>query len=166
MDDILRIHINDRGLTRQIDELWAPQLRADVIWLSASEESQLISAYTERLIPVIEASPVELAALTAEQQNEGKRALAIFRSLEALVEAADFGLSPHRVNLVSIQSEPGTRIAPGVWLAQTDIAHTHSLLNLGFEFMVQPLPNVTGRHLRREDLSFPVSNEELRDGES
>jgi mannose/fructose/N-acetylgalactosamine-specific phosphotransferase system component IIB len=155
MDDVLWIHINDRGLTRQMDELWVPQLRADVIWLSAADNSQVVSAYTERLIPIIEASPGEIAALAAEQHEEGRRALAVFRSLDALLEAADFGLPPQTVNFVALQSDPGTRIAPGVWLNQDDLEFARELHRLGFELIVQPLPNVTRRQLEMESLSFP-----------
>lgn len=154
MNDQLWVHINDRGLTRQVDDLWVPHLRIDVIWLSASVDSRVLSAYTERLVPIIEASPVEIVALAAEQHNEGRRALAVFRSLEDLADAAAVGLRAQVVNLVSLQSEPGKRIAPGVWLNEGDLAIAQQMITAGFEIIVQPLPNVTSRPLESESFAF------------
>lgn len=155
MTDQLWVHINDRGLTRQLDDLWVPHLRIDVIWLTASIDSEVSSAYTERLVPIIEASPVEIVALAAEQHNEGRRAIAVFRSLTDLAEAAAVGFTPQVVNLISLENEPGKRIASSVWLNDDDLDIAQQLISAGFEIIVQPLPNVTSRPL--EFASFAYS---------
>lgn len=155
-DDHLWLHVNDRGISRQVEELWIPHLRIDVVWLSDSLDDDICSTGDGRLVPVMRTSPAGLAALYAEHQNEDRRALAIVGSLSEVLEAAAFGLSPLKITIVALGDDNAERVAPGVWLSDDDYEALSELEEMGFSTDVQILPNVTGRPMR----SAPA---ELRD---
>lgn len=143
MDDHLWVHVDDRGLSRVTEEIWIPYLDVDVIW--TTEELDDNEEVLHGAVPVLELSPADVAALASEMADDSGRVLSMFSSLEEVVEAADFGLPPRRITIVHHQSESGVRVAPNVFLSTRDDAIIQSLIARGFQIVLQPLPNVTGR---------------------
>lgn len=144
MDDHLWISLDDRGMSRPIEEIWIPNLSIDVVWMTApapDEEINLNAGST----PTLELSPADVAALSAEFTDERGRVLVVFDTLEALLQASNFGLSPSRVTIVSYTPEGGVRVAPNVHFTQEDQQRITVLTARGFELFIQPLPNVTPR---------------------
>lgn len=144
MDEQLWIFIDDRGLSRAIRENWIPHISADLVWLTESSPDDEVD-FANGIVPVLDLSPADIAALSIEEADAPGHILAIFDSLENLVEAAGYGLQPRRVTIVSHQTEGGERIAPSVAFSQRDLNYIRRLTAKGYRFYIQALPNVTAR---------------------
>lgn len=144
MDDHLWIFLDDRGLSRPIEEIWVPELNIDIVWMTAPApdvEINLSSGTT----PTLELSPADVAALSSEFNEDSGRIMVIFDSLASLDEAHSYGLTPRRVTIVSHNPEDGVRVAPNVLFQEEDHRRISRLIQRGFELYIQPLPNVTPR---------------------
>lgn len=144
MDDHLWIFLDDRGISRPIEEIWIPDLRVDVVWMTAPAPDDEINLSTGKT-PTLELSPADVAALSAEFTEDSGRIMVIFESLESLVQSVNFGLAPRRVVIVSHGPEDAARVAPNVHFTDEDLARLSHLTLRGFELYIQPLPNVTPR---------------------
>lgn len=144
MDEQLWIFIDDRGLSRALEEIWIPHIGADLVWVTESAPDEEVEL-SNGTVPILEVSPADIAALSIEEADTQGRVFAVFDSLASLMEAATFGLQPHRVIVVSYRPEDGDRVAPNVQFGPKDHSLISRLVAKGFTFFIQPIPNVTAR---------------------
>lgn len=144
MDDHLWIFLDDRGLSRPVEEIWIPELSVDIVWMTATAPDDEINL-SGGGIPKLEISPVDVAALAAEFTGDSGCVIAIFDSLEGIVEASNHGLPARRITIVSYVADDGVRVAPNVHFDEQDHARIALLTERGFNVIIQPLPNVTPR---------------------
>lgn len=140
----LKLHVDERGVTRQLVDLWLPHVDADVVWVVGAP---IPDEELERdAVPFVSLSAVDAATVCAEVSDDTPRALVVFASLDALHTAALMGLPPERVTLLHIASdESSTRLAADIHVSESQIALLAALEDLGFSFEIRPLPNVTAR---------------------
>lgn len=142
---LLRAHLDDRGLSRALLEMWIPHLAVDTVWLVDVQPPLDVRTRTE-LLPVVPLSAVDLAAVAAEPRGESARVLVAFGSVEALRIAAGLGFGPTRLTIN--HHRPGAdsrRVAPEVELDAPALDGLVELEELGFSFEIQPNPHVTPR---------------------
>lgn len=144
MDDHLCIFLDDRGLSRPIEEIWIPELSVDIVWMTSPGPDDEINL-SAGSIPKLELSPADVAALSAEFTDDSGSVIAIFDSLASIVEASNYGLHPRRITIVSYVAEDGVRVAPNVHFNDQDHTRIALLIARGFTLTIQPLPNVTPR---------------------
>lgn len=156
MDDHLWIFLDNRGLSRPIEELWNPSLGIDVVWMTSPVPEVEINLSTDAT-PCLELSPADIAALSAEMNDTSGRVLAIFESIAELDEAANFGLKPRPVTIVSLGTPDAIRVAPNVFFTPDDQRILTGLIRRGFELKIQPLPNVTPRPWTSGALTAPIA---------
>lgn len=140
----LRIHIDDRGVSRQLLDLWIPQLDIDAIWLV--DEQPSTAEPPGDALPIAALSATDVAAVAAEQADDSRRALAVFTSCDALETAAMFGLPPGRVVLQRLVRDGDThRVAVDIELDEEALRVLARLEARGFQFEIQSNPHVTSR---------------------
>ena len=147
MNRSFHILIDDRGLSRALLENWVPALDPDVIWFVGDSEPD--PELLHDIIPVVPMSVREPGPALAELQATAQetRIVAIFESVDHLLRASQFGLAAQRAVLVNIDST-GDRLSAQVIVSQEQRVQLNQLQQKGFEFHLQPLPNVTSRGLR------------------
>lgn len=141
------ILVDDRGLSRALLENWVPAIDPDVTWFVGDTDPD--PELLHDIIPVVPMSAMELGSALAEfnaSTNE-TRVVAIFESIDHLVRASQFGLAAQRAVLVNIRGN-GDRLSAQVTVSPEQAAQLKKLQEKGFEFNLQPLPNVTSRGLR------------------
>jgi hypothetical protein len=141
------ILVDDRGLSRALLENWVPALDPDVIWFIGDSEPD--PDLLHDIIPVVPMSAREPGSALVELRATSQeiRIVAIFESIEHLVCAAQFGLTAQRAVLVNIRAQ-GERLSAQVMINTEQASQLNSLQQRGFDFHLQPLPNVTSRGLR------------------
>ncbi len=147
MNRSFHILIDDRGLSRALLENWVPALDPDVIWFIGDSDPE--PDLLHDIVPVVPMSPLEPGAALAELRalaNE-TRVVAIFESIDHLVRAVQFRLTPQRVILVNLRGH-GERLSAQVMVSPEQSSQLKNLQQKGFDFQLQPLPNVTSRGLR------------------
>lgn len=145
MKHSLRVLVDDRGLARQVRDIWLPHIDPDVVWLVGHPPAELDELARDP-IPVVHLSPTDVVAAVAESDFDAVRVLAIFADLTNVSEAALFGLEPLQVTITALSGSDDTeRFAAGVELSDDDHDILRRLTAAHFEFAVQPLPNVTAR---------------------
>lgn len=156
MDDHLWIFLDNRGLSRPTEEIWIPSLGIDVVWMTSPAPDVEINL-SSGVTPCLELSPADVAALSAEFNETNGRVLVIFASLDELDEAANYGLKPRPVTIVSQGAPDGIRVAPNVFFTLEDQRILTRLILRGFEVKIQPLPNVTARPWTSVTLTAPIA---------
>ncbi len=146
----LRFHLDDRGVSRALLDLWIPAVDPDVIWIIGGA---LPDDDMEReIVPFIALSSLDVAAVAAEAGGDGLRVLAVFCSVEALKNAALMGLPAGRVTIGALGTEEADiRVAATVHLLADELAVLRSLEEREWSFEIQALPNVTPRPWKPSD---------------
>lgn len=140
----VRVHIDDRGASRQLADMWIPHLAVDVVWLVGAPPPEDQPAPLG--VPIVELSAVDAVAVAAEIQEEDRRVLAVFTSPVHLETAAGLGLPPCRATLTHLTPDGETRrLAHEIEVDQGMHDAFATLEARGFTFEIQPLPNVTPR---------------------
>jgi mannose/fructose/N-acetylgalactosamine-specific phosphotransferase system component IIB len=139
--------LDDRGISRPIEELWIPALDPDLVWWIADDDIPP-DAIGESL-PAVVLSPTQWAAAAAERPDPAiHRILVVFTSLEQLTLAARFGVQPQPVTVVHRRcGDDCPRIASQVYLEPAELLRARTLADQGFEFHIQAIPRVTSRRL-------------------
>lgn len=141
----MRIHIDDRGASRQLVDMWLPHLDVDVVWLVGAPPPDDAPVSTSG-VPFVELAASDVPAVAAEDRETALRVLVIFTTPAALDDAARLGLPPSRVTINRLRSDEAPyRIAHEVSLDDDTLDVLRSLEERGFTFEVQTLPNVTAR---------------------
>lgn len=156
MDEHLWIFIDDRGLSRALEEIWIPHIGADLVWLTENSPDEEVEL-SNGSVPILEVSPADIAALSIEEAETDGRIIAIFNSLSSLMEAVTFGLNARRVTIVAHSSENGERVAPNVHFSPADHSLIARLAGRGISFYIQPIPNVTARPWPSAETRAPSS---------
>lgn len=136
--------LDERGISRPLLENWVPSFDPDVIWLVS--DSDIDDDLARETVPVLPLSPFEIGAALAEVPDAPARVLLVFTSVDLLASATRMGIAPTRVTLLHARG-PGERQSSQVTLDAAALERLRALAGRGFEFVLQPLPNVTGRAL-------------------
>lgn len=140
----LRLHLDDRGMSRQLLDLWLPHFGADAVWIVGAEIPD--EDWVRAGVPLVSLSVVEAAAAAQEHLGNKAQALVVFTSIADLADAADMGLP---VSLVTLQhlaeSEDTERLGASVHINRQDLATCAALRGSGFSFEIKSLPNITAR---------------------
>ncbi|MFT6398448.1 MAG: mannose/fructose/N-acetylgalactosamine-specific phosphotransferase system component IIB [Bradymonadia bacterium] len=147
-----RLHLDDRGVSRTLLELWIPAIDPDVIWIVGGDLPG--DELRRGTVPFIGLSAVDAAAVAAEPGATDLRVLAVFCSIHALKEAAAMGLSPDKVTVSSLgDQERERRVAATLHLNADELTLARTLEERGWTFAIQSLPNVTPRCWRPSEES-------------
>lgn len=152
MSHNIRFHLDDRGLSRPILEMWIPSTDADALWYIGQDGTE-VDQHSGDIVPMMVLSPMDVTAVMSERSAGGETVIALFESLEMLEEAIDFGLEPCRVTIHHLApSDEKARASATVFLTDSEIKAIRRLTRMGFEFVAQPLPNTTGLPLSASPL--------------
>ena len=147
MSTPFRAILDDRGVSRALLDLWIPHVDADAVWVVGGE---LPDADLARdIVPFVEMSPLDVAAVASEAGADDVRILAVFCSVHALKQASIMGLGATRVTITSLGN--GTqdhRVGASVHVSAAELADLAATARRGFSFDIQGLPNVTARTWR------------------
>ncbi len=148
----LRLHVDDRGVSRQLIDLWLPHFDADAVWIVGAELPDDVLERTD--IPFVAMSAIEVASVAIELAETAARALVVFASVDALYEAAQLGLPPARVTLQHLEeSDETVRLGVSVHLRPAWTTNLSALEALGFSFEIKGMPSVTARPWSVENLA-------------
>lgn len=150
MSSPLRAILDDRGVSRTLLDLWVPHVDADAVWVIGGD---LPDAELARdVVPFVELSPLDVAAVAAEAGGEGLRILAVFCSVSALRQAAVMGLAATRVTIAALgDGSQAHRLGASVHLNSEEYKELGAVAERGFTFDIQGLPNVTARAWRPKE---------------
>lgn len=140
----VRLHIDDRGVPRQLLDLWLPYLDVVAVWVVDAPTPEPTDG--SDFVPLIPLSATDVAAVASERALDPGRVLAVFGTAESLRTAAMLGLEAGRVTIHHLCPDGDRqRIAPGVELTEATVADLLELEDRGFSFEIQPNPHVTAR---------------------